>query len=193
MRPLRFTPLVATVAFAFMFITITASTTAHAAFVDPMDNTDYFSAPFGDASVTPNGSTVTLSKTDGFEIDSGVIWSDLAAGKIPLVDSIVTITPYEPADNDYINIQAIYFDVSDAYIGQSLVLPDTNQETPILFDVAPTAPVTAASYVLQIRILPYSATEAEFTFDSIATSAIPEPASFTLAALGGLLLLKRRR
>lgn len=162
-----------------------------AAVIDPMDNTDHFSAPFNAASVIDNGNgTVTLTKTAGANIDSGIIWSDLGAAKIDLADSQVTIVPAVP-DEDFININAIYFDASDNFVNQALVWPDSNQETPFNFDVSSGAGSGAVSYVLQIRILPFEAAEASYTFDSI--QAVPEPASMLLLGAGSLCLLRRKR
>ncbi|QDU34992.1 hypothetical protein KS4_30690 [Poriferisphaera corsica] len=170
------------------------TTGVNAAVIDNMDNADMFSAAFGAASAADNGSgQVVFSKSAGASTDSGITWSDLGGAKISLTDSLVTITAHEPADNDYININAIYFDAAGDYVGQSLVLPDTNAETPINFDVAiGTLPANAASYVLQIRILPWAAAEASYTFDQISAQAVPEPASMLLLGAGGLLMLRRR-
>ncbi len=164
----------------------------HAAVIDDMDNTDRFSEVFGAASVVDNADgTVTLTKTNGFEQDSGAVWTGEAGGKIALTDSQVTITPYAPADNDFINVTAIYFNAADAFVGQSLVLTDTNQETPIVFDAAAGAPDGAVSYVLQVRVLPFAEADASFTFDQIAAAPIPEPASLMLTGIGALCVLYR--
>ncbi|MEM6503864.1 MAG: PEP-CTERM sorting domain-containing protein [Planctomycetota bacterium] len=174
-----------------MAIATVAAATSNAAVIDNMDDTSYFSNAFGAASVTDNANgTVTLSKIGGTNQDSGVEWNNLG-NKIALTESIVTIIPELP-DEDFINVSAIYFDGSGIFVNQSLVVTDTNQDTPIVFDVATSAGIGAETYVLQIRILPFGADSASYTFDSI--SVIPEPASASLLAAGaGLILIRRRR
>ncbi|MEM6332050.1 MAG: PEP-CTERM sorting domain-containing protein [Planctomycetota bacterium] len=163
---------------------------AHAAVIDSMDNTNFFGPAFGAASVVDNADgTVTLTKTNGANQDSGIEWNNLGA-KIDLATSQVTIVP-DVLGEDFINVSAIYFDASDNFVNQALVVTDTNQDTPIVFDVAADAGFGAESFVLQIRILPFGAESASYTFDSI--SVVPEPASVALIAAGaGLLGLRRR-
>lgn len=170
-------------------ITLTAGI-AQAAVIDNMDSTSNFSSAFGAASVSATGGIGTLSKTSGDNVDSGVIWSDAGAVKIPLTAPLVTITP-DTGTQDYINVNTIYFDTGGAYVGQLLSLADTNTNAQINFDVsAGSLPAGADSYVLQIRILPYGSADAAYRFDSIV--AVPEPASLSGLLLGATLLRRRR-
>ena len=165
---------------------------AGAALIDTMDSTDFFSAPFGAASVTDNlDGTVTLSKAAGANIDSGIVWGGPGGAKIDLANSAVTITPAVLGE-DFINVVAEYFDALDNLVNTSLVVTDTNTDTPINFDVAADAGIGAVSYTLQIRILPFDAESATYTFDSIQAVPIPEPASLAMVAMGAACLLRRR-
>ncbi len=178
-----------------LVLVLVPAVASEAAVLDNMDDTSHFSAAFGAASVVDNSNgMVTLTKSAGANVDSGVIWSAPGEVKVDLVDSEVEIIPAVLGE-DFININAIFFDAGDNFVNQALVLSDTNLETPINFDVAPSAGSGAASYVLQIRILPFGAENASYTFDSISAGSevIPEPASLALLAAGGLCCFRRRR
>ncbi len=184
------------------------SSVVSAAFIDEFTDTSNVRPRGGDLTVNAtNGRLIATRNVTGFTNidyyeDAASIDADgfnPASNTFSLTDqSIFTIVDAQQinpdAGNDtFIAVRAFYFDGSDQFLSEVLLLGDSAATGDLSFNLNDAAPTGAAAYNILISIIATADAGDGYSFESFTATDVPEPASLALVGLGGLLIAKRCR
>jgi len=180
---------------------------SRAQIIDNLDTAANFSGGFNGTAATANGNgTVTLSRTQS-GIDAGVDWRPAGGdGFLSLTtERYLTLTPTGPVNGGTYNVNLLFWEINPSdpevpvFVTERNWLPQTGTTAGQYLDVAQFAAdegITDADlYFVRFRIDPYTYTGPDPGMTFTRISAIPEPTTTGLLALGaaGLAMLRRKR
>ena len=171
---------------------------ANAGLVDELDTANNFSSGFGGTTAMANGdSTVTITRGQDGLSDAGIDWLIGGTTNFDLFNqNFVTLTPLDDVDNDgNYDVNILFFDSSGVFV-EEVDWFSTTATTLASIDVATlTSNASSAQFSVRIRVL--GDVDDTKIFDRFTaegeSTAVPEPSTACLLALGLFPLLRRRR
>jgi hypothetical protein len=164
---------------------------AHGALTDSLDSLSNFGTPLNSTlSLLPGGQASLVS--DAPSVDRLVDWQIGGTIRLDLMaEGHLSITPTNRIADGEWGIWALYFTSSGTFLNEVNILPFTSSTTTFSANLNDTAPATAETYVMRLRIR--EAAGDGFAFTQINATAVPESSSLLLCCVGAGLLLRRRR
>ena len=165
---------------------------------DRLDTANNFSSGFGGTTAMANGdSTVTITRGQDGLSDAGIDWLIGGTTNFDLFNqNFVTLTPLDDVDNDgNYDVNILFFDSSGVFV-EEVDWFSTTTTTLASIDVATlTSNASSAQFSVRIRVL--GDVDDTKIFDRFTaegeSTAVPEPSTACLLALGLFPLLRRRR
>jgi hypothetical protein len=176
-------------AFVTFGITLTPRLSEAAPYFDNFADTNNLST-FGNVSVSVAGNILTASR-DAANTDSGFDWRPGGNGNFSLLADdqqfIFSLNALTDINGGYYGINALIFDSVGSYLGELVVQADTNETGVFNYNISTIAASLAGAeqWFPRIRVLPFDSSVAAFEFQDF--QAVPEPSTYALLALAGLV------
>jgi hypothetical protein len=170
-------------------ITLTARLSEAAPYIDNFANTDNLDT-FGDVSVSVTDNILTASRDEG-NSDSGFDWRPSGSGNFSLLPAdeqfIFSLNAVNAINGGFYAINALIFDSEGNYLDELAVQADTNLTGVFDYNISTIASslLGAEQWFPRVRILPFESSDAAFEFQDF--QAVPEPSTYALLALAGLI------
>jgi hypothetical protein len=170
-------------------ITLTPRPSEAAPYVDNFANTNNLST-FGDVSVSVAGNILTASRVEA-NSDSGFDWRPGGSGNFSLLAEdqqfIFSLNALTAINGGYYRINALIFNAQGGYLDELTVQADTNVTGVFDYNISTLAASLpgAEQWFPRIRVLPFESSDAAFEFQDF--QAVPEPSTYALLALAGLV------
>jgi hypothetical protein len=170
-------------------ITLTPGLSDAAPYVDNFADTNNLST-FNAVSVSVADNILTASR-DTAGIDSGFNWRPGGTGNFSLLANdqqfIFSLNALTAINGGFYAISALIFNSAGDYLTELAVQGDTNETGVFDYNISTIASSVAGAeqWFPRIRILPFDSSDAAFEFRDF--QAVPEPSTYALLALAGLI------